>query len=192
STAASGAASTSARTTFMRSAAKRWASARPMPLPAPVTTAVRPAKSRMPGTILAATASVKTPAALYVAGGRDYAPAASLPEGVTQHARRHGSHLPEPTRRTLRSRRLPRRPASRGARGAARLRFRLGRRAPLHGLHDVSRRARVPHLHRRPDAAHPARLDGGRSPLARPAARRRAGGDARPHERRPVRLRHRP
>ena len=51
-------------------------------------------------------------------------------------------------RDVYRERAAPRRPGR-----AARLRVDLGRRAPLHRLHDVPGRAAVPHLHGRPHAA---------------------------------------
>ena len=81
-----------------------------------------------------------------------------LPLGVAgrakePHARRHGRHLPGAGRGAHRSQRLPERAPPRRSRRAARLRVALGRRAPLHRLHDVPRRAAVPDLLRRAHAS---------------------------------------
>ncbi len=84
------------------------------------------------------------------------------------------------------------RPPSRRSRRAARLRVDLERRAPLHGLHDVSRRAAVPDLHGGPHEHGEAGLDGAGAAVARPGAGRRADRDARPHVQRPADPRTRP
>jgi len=65
------------------------------------------------------------------------------------------------------------------------LRIDLGRRAPLHRLHDVPRRRAVPLLHGGPHQARAAGLDGGGAAVARPDAGGRAGLDARPSLGRP-------
>ena len=52
-----------------------------------------------------------------------------------------------PGKTQQRPRRLPERAPARGAGRAARVRVGLGRRASLHRLHDVPRRAAVPHVH---------------------------------------------
>ena len=59
-------------------------------------------------------------------------------------------------------------------------------------LHDVPRRAAVPHLHGRPHEHGEARLDGAGAALARPGAGRRADRHARPHVQRPAHPRPRP
>ena len=71
-----------------------------------------------------------------------------------------------------------------GARRAARVRFGLVGRAPLHRLHDVPRRRAVPHLDGGEDRADRPRLDGGRAAVARPHPGRGADRDARPDLRR--------
>src|SRR5207247_1752628 len=97
------------------------------------------------------------------------------------HARRTGRGLSESEEGALRYRRLQERAPPSGRGRAARLRVRLGRRAPLHRLHDVPGRAPVPHLHGRTDPARPARLDGRGAAVARSPARRRRSLDARQH-----------
>ncbi len=66
------------------------------------------------------------------------------------------------------------------------------RRAPLHGLHDVSRCAAVPDVHGGTYQPREARLDGAGAAVARPGSGRRADRDARPHVERPADPRPRP
>ena len=94
-------------------------------------------------------------------------------------ARRIRTAVPESRQRALRPRGLSRGAAARRDGGAARLRLGVVGRAPLHRLHDVSRRHAVPELHGGEDDARAARLDGGGAAVARPGARRRADRDAR-------------
>jgi hypothetical protein len=125
------------------------------------------------------------------AGAYSRPPGAAIDDTEGHHARRNRSHLSGGGRGTDRPQRLPERAALRRPGRAARVRVAVGRRAPLHGLHDVSRRAPVPQLLRRPHPAHPARVDGGRPPVARPYARGGAGRGPRPHVQRPLHPRHR-
>ena len=66
-------------------------------------------------------------------------------------------------------------------RRAARLRLGVGRRAPLHRLHDVPRPVAAPHLGRRPHEARAARQHGDGAAVARSGAHRRELHGARPH-----------
>src|SRR5690242_9461451 len=100
-------------------------------------------------------------------------------------ARWHGGGVPESQEEAERPRGLPQRAPPRRARRAPRLPVHLGRRASLHRLHHVSRRAAVSHLPGGADADGAARLDGRRAALARSDARGRGSVDARQHLGRP-------
>src|SRR5215470_11063515 len=102
------------------------------------------------------------------------------------HSRWNGGGLPEPRQGAHGSRGLLQRAPARRPRRAARLRIDLGRRAPLHRLHDVPGCAPVPHVHGGPHRARAPGLDGRGPAVARPDARGRGSLDARQHLGRPA------
>ena len=98
-------------------------------------------------------------------------------ERGARHAGRHDHDLPR-CGRHQRRRGVAQRSRPRRAGRATRLRLGVGRRAPLHLVHHVPRRAAVPDVHGGPHQADAVGLDGGDPAVARPGARRRAGDDA--------------